>query len=92
MNKWTVHITDFGKIKKADIQVAPLTFFVGDNNSGKSYMMTLIYGLLNLRIYFDKYVIDYEASTYQRCLHILEQMLQKASDAESTVYCLQKKK
>lgn len=52
MNRWTVHVTDFGKIEKADIEVAPLTLFVGDNNSGKSYMMTLIYGLLYLDIFF----------------------------------------
>lgn len=55
MNRWTVHVTDFGKIEKADIEVAPLTLFVGDSNSGKSYMMTLIYGLLYLDIFFQKY-------------------------------------
>lgn len=26
MNKWTVHVTNFGKIKNAEVQVAPLTF------------------------------------------------------------------
>ena len=35
MNKWTVSVKDFGKIESAKIQVAPLTFFLGDNNSGK---------------------------------------------------------
>lgn len=25
MNKWNVHVENFGKIKKADIEVAPLT-------------------------------------------------------------------
>lgn len=48
MNSWTVHVKNFGKIEEASVEVAPLTLFVGDNNSGKSYMMTLIYGLLTM--------------------------------------------
>ncbi|MDE6052375.1 MAG: ATP-binding protein, partial [Lachnospiraceae bacterium] len=47
MNTWTMHVEKFGKIESADIEVAPMTLFVGDNNSGKSYIMTLIYGLIN---------------------------------------------
>ena len=58
MNKWTVCVTDFGKIKSAEVQMSPLMFFVGDNNSGKSYLMTLIYGLLNLRIYILHHLLD----------------------------------
>lgn len=52
MNRWSVHVKNFGKIEEADVEIAPLTLFVGDNNSGKSYMMTLIYGLLNIRFFF----------------------------------------
>jgi energy-coupling factor transporter ATP-binding protein EcfA2 len=44
---FTVHVEDFGKITKADVDLSPLTLFVGDNNSGKSYLLTLIYGLLS---------------------------------------------
>ena len=55
MNRWTVHVKNFGKIEDASVEVAPLTLFVGDNNSGKSYMMTLIYGLLTVNFFFDKY-------------------------------------
>ena len=43
---WTLHVEDFGRIEKADITVSPLTLFVGDNNSGKSYLLSLIYGIL----------------------------------------------
>lgn len=75
MNNWTVHVTDFGKIKEADIQVKPLTLFVGDNNSGKSYMMTLIYGLINLRIYFDDYRYNDSSEVYKNCCGILDKML-----------------
>lgn len=46
---WTLHVEDLGRIKEADVTVAPLTLFVGDNNSGKSYLMTLLYTLLKMR-------------------------------------------
>lgn len=40
-----IHVRDFGKIKSADINLSNLVIFVGDNNSGKTYLMQLIYGL-----------------------------------------------
>lgn len=45
---WTLHVEKFAKIKSADIRLSPLICFVGDNNSGKSYMMSLLWGILNL--------------------------------------------
>ena len=45
---WELVVEDFGKIKSAEIEVAPLTLFVGDNNSGKSYLLSLIWGIRNL--------------------------------------------
>lgn len=75
MNNWTIHVTDFGKIEKADIEVAPLTLFVGDNNSGKSYMMTLLYGLFNLRFYFDKYDMVQDSDEYKACEKVIGKML-----------------
>lgn len=45
---WKLIVEDFGKIKSAEIEVAPLTLFVGDNNSGKSYLLSLIWGIRNL--------------------------------------------
>ena len=47
---WKLIVEDFGKIKSAEIEVAPLTLFVGDNNSGKSYLLSLIWGIKNLGI------------------------------------------
>lgn len=46
--KWTLHVENVGKVKTADIEISPLMFFVGDNNSGKSYMMSLLWGILTL--------------------------------------------
>ena len=45
---WTLHVENFAKINSADIQLSPLLCFVGDNNSGKSYIMSLLWGILNL--------------------------------------------
>ncbi|MDR2168708.1 MAG: ATP-binding protein [Planctomycetaceae bacterium] len=53
MSKYiTIHIEDFVQIRKADIELAPLTLFVGDNNSGKSYLASLIWGVLNEDFHF----------------------------------------
>lgn len=45
---WTLHVENFAKIKSADIRLSPLICFVGDNNSGKSYLMSLLWGILTL--------------------------------------------
>ena len=48
MNDLVLCVKDYGKIKEAKIKLAPLTLFVGDNNSGKSYLSSLIWGLYNI--------------------------------------------
>ena len=42
-----IYIENFGKIKSAEVEIAPFMLFVGDNNSGKSYLTSLIWGLQN---------------------------------------------
>ena len=47
MNKrWTLHVEQLAKIKEADVAVAPLLCFVGNNNSGKSYLMSVLWGIM----------------------------------------------
>lgn len=50
MGSWKVRVEDYGKIKSAEIEMAPLTLFVGDNNSGKSYLLALLWGIENLGV------------------------------------------
>ena len=50
MGNWKLLVEDYGKIKSAEIEIAPLTLFVGDNNSGKSYLLSLLWGIENLGI------------------------------------------
>lgn len=44
---WKLKVSKYGKIESAEIETAPLTLFVGDNNSGKSYLMSLMWGIQN---------------------------------------------
>ena len=41
----TVKVADFGPIAKAEVDLRPLTVFVGPSNTGKSYLAILIYAL-----------------------------------------------
>lgn len=41
-----INVENFGKIESANITIGDYTVFVGDNNSGKTYLMQLIYGTL----------------------------------------------
>lgn len=40
-----IGVKNFGPVKKADIDLRPLTVFVGESNSGKTYLSALIYAL-----------------------------------------------
>lgn len=40
-----VAVTNFGPIASADVEIRPLTVFVGPSNTGKSYLSMLIYAL-----------------------------------------------
>ena len=65
MVNFSVHVEEFGKIERATIEVAPFTLFIGDNNSGKSYLLTLLYGLFGEQ--FDKIV--YNGLKNEECPH-----------------------
>ncbi|MCC8047411.1 MAG: ATP-binding protein [Clostridiales bacterium] len=84
MNQWTLHVEEFGKIKEADITMAPLTMFIGDNNSGKSYLMTLIYGLLHLSL--SQYKYDENSMAFQSCWEVIEKIFEKAKNADELEY------
>ena len=47
---WKLKVSEYGKIKSAEIETAPLTLFVGDNNSGKSYLMSLLWAIQNFGV------------------------------------------
>ncbi|AUX27720.1 uncharacterized protein SOCEGT47_083180 [Sorangium cellulosum] len=46
--RWKLSVEAFGKIERAEVDVRPLTLFAGPNNSGKSYLVSLLWGLVAL--------------------------------------------
>src|SRR5690242_10343713 len=44
--RWKLTVEGLGKIERAEVDVRPLMLFVGENNTGKSYLATLLWGLL----------------------------------------------
>lgn len=89
MNKeWTLHVENLAKIQSADVTIAPLMCFVGENNSGKSYLMSLLWGILTLgKDLFPKTPSD--AKIYKRCenwlkIHIDEET--ELSEADVQLY------
>jgi predicted ATPase len=46
MSNAIINIRNFGPIKKGEIELKPLTIFLGHNNTGKTYVALLIYSLI----------------------------------------------
>lgn len=57
-SKLKLQVRDFGPIVRADIDLRPLTLFVGPSNTGKSYLAVLIYALQRLR--------DFQSARFSR--------------------------
>lgn len=47
-HSWTLEIEKLGRIDEARIELSPLMAFVGENNTGKSYVISLIWWLLSM--------------------------------------------
>ena len=54
-----IGVVNFGKIEKAEIDISNFAVFVGDNNSGKTYLMQLIYGVLQYLAIPEEYTPAY---------------------------------
>lgn len=46
---WTLKVEGLGKLAHAEVRPRPLMLFVGENNSGKSYLASFLWGLLTDR-------------------------------------------
>ena len=69
--KTYLEVENFGKIKRAKVASSGFTVFVGDNNSGKSYLMQLIYAIKkNITANF----------TEGRFVKILQEKMEKATE------------
>ena len=73
---WTLHVENFARIESADIEIAPLMCFIGDNNSGKSYVMNLLWGIIanGQKFFHEVYRKNLEpTATYSFCIDWLEE-------------------
>lgn len=81
--KITVH--NLGLVKEAEIDLKPLTIFVGPNNSGKSwlvYTLTCILGPSGFNAYSEEYLKAYEeieSHTYPPLEKAVKDVLEKGS-------------
>lgn len=85
--KWTLKVENFAKITKAEIELSSFMCFVGDNNSGKSYLMSLLWGILTLgKELFPKKVSD--AKSYLVCEEWLKSNINKNVKITPDVYSI----
>lgn len=69
--RWTLRVEGFARFKHAEVALRPLTLFVGENNSGKSYMASLLWGVLALgRSLFPPR--PGESKAYKACIDVLK--------------------
>ena len=61
-----IAVENFGPIEKAEIDLCPLTVFVGESNTGKTYLSTLIYALYQNFEGLSRFPLSYRASSYLR--------------------------
>lgn len=75
-----ISIQNLGIVKNADIDMRPLTIFVGPNNAGKTwtaYSLAAILGLRGVREYADDYVEGRLELEYPLIDRAVEQLLEK---------------
>ena len=67
--RWTLHVENFARIESADIEIAPMMCFIGDNNSGKSYIMALLWGIIanGHMFYYDRNQSCVDSPEYIKC-------------------------
>lgn len=64
-----ISVTDFGPIARADVELRPLTIFVGPSNTGKSYLATLVFALSQ---FFSESLHPWDASSRMEWVRLLE--------------------
>lgn len=79
---WKLKVAGYGKIERAEIEVAPLTLFVGDNNSGKSYLMSLLWAVQNFGV---EGLLGQEYSSDKKSVYALTDWFQRQMDAACKV-------
>ena len=62
-----LRVKNFGPIAEANIELRPLTVFVGPSNTGKSYLAILLYALHRIfKEKVDSFLVDYEYGLFRK--------------------------
>jgi len=77
--QWTLVVEGLGRIERAEVRLHPFMLFVGENNSGKSYLASLLWGLASLgpRIFPDD---PPTSAAFESCDHWLLQRFEKCGE------------
>ena len=80
--QWTLRFKKLGLIEEGAVRIAPLMIFTGDNNTGKSYVMTLLWGVIALGRGLFPTAIP-ESESYRQCEKWLGSFLQEGEDEKT---------
>lgn len=79
--QWTLVVEGLGRIERAEVRLHPFMLFVGENNSGKSYLASLLWGLASRREDFLVYHKGLIASpAFIACNHWLNKRLERRAE------------
>jgi predicted ATPase len=70
-----VKVKNFGPVSKGEVIIKPLTIFIGPNNSGKSYISTLIHSIIK----------NFEESRFEFRLHNIDIIHKYLSELQNIV-------
>lgn len=73
---WTLEVGGLGKIQSASIEPRPLLLLIGKNNSGKSYLASLLWGLLATD---ELWTMPSHGEAQQRCVEWANRLTQQWS-------------
>lgn len=86
-----VEAENFGPISNGEIEIKPLTIFVGPNNSGKSYVAMLIHAILEtiltLQLPYFLHIVDFEKA-FSNELSELEKMMLDSLKKKEDVFII----
>ena len=87
-----LNVQNFGPIEKAEIDLRPLTVFVGESNTGKTYLAALIYALHKNFGVFSRLPGSYDVhlNLYHGLQHRYSQVPQELSDQQEKLKVLEK--
>ncbi len=77
-------VSRFGPIEEGEIEFKPLTIFFGKNNTGKTYMGYLLWGLSSQRGFY--HYLEPRIETYEETLQEFKEFMKKLRKKKTPSY------